>query len=212
MNANEIISQFHQFNEQELLSILKGPNFDVFPTVHELYSYLVLGIRGRFEKEPDDIPGLYFILNLGTKLTKNELTKPFKLLGDNMVNYPENKRHKYRKVDLEPKMAMVAGETVVYIGKGESLRERLTIYMRFGHEKEKDAPHYGGRAIWHIEGHDSLVVAWIVLEGTTGKALEARESQLIGKFAENIGEAEKEKYRYPFANWIKLRSPERFLE
>jgi len=47
---------------------------------------------------------------------------------------------------------------VVYIGKGDNLRRRLTQYADFGGGKA--VGHWGGRLIWQLADSETLLVAW----------------------------------------------------
>lgn len=77
-------------------------------------------------------------------------------------------------------------EDVVYIGKADSLRDRLELYLRFG--AGEDVRHYGGRLIWHLANAEHLVAAW----RATDRPL-AEEKRLLREFKTRAG-------RYPFAN------------
>lgn len=78
---------------------------------------------------------------------------------------------------------------VLYIGKASNLKNRLSIYKRFG--EGKNLGHYGGRYIWQIKNAMSdLVVCWKATnEGDEDKT----ESDLIYSFREQYG-------KRPFAN------------
>jgi hypothetical protein len=52
----------------------------------------------------------------------------------------------------------IPGERVMYIGKAVNLRRRLSEYRRNGAGWR--ARHWGGRMIWQLADHDSLLVAW----------------------------------------------------
>jgi len=60
--------------------------------------------------------------------------------------------------------AWVPGEQLVYIGKadlgadGRGLHRRLRQFRRYG--DGGSARHSGGRRIWHLADHPSLLVAW----------------------------------------------------
>jgi hypothetical protein len=80
----------------------------------------------------------------------------------------------------------LAAEAVVYIGKADSLRERLDLYLRFG--TGEPAFHYGGRLVWHLQNALDLLVGW--REEADPWEVEGR---LLAEFKERAG-------RYPFAN------------
>ena len=84
----------------------------------------------------------------------------------------------------------IDGTTVIYIGKANSLRQRLTSYARQG--TGFSAGHAGGRYIWQIEGSPRFPVAWRV---TTGDPRE-EEKRLLAAFADQYG-------RLPFANLVR---------
>ena len=52
----------------------------------------------------------------------------------------------------------VQGANVVYIGKADNARRRLTQFARFG--AGEPVGHWGGRLIWHLADSDQLLVAW----------------------------------------------------
>lgn len=60
----------------------------------------------------------------------------------------------------ELKAAWVEGSSIMYIGKAESLKSRLSSYLRFG--EGKFAAHWGGRLIWQLEDSRDLLVCWKV--------------------------------------------------
>lgn len=88
------------------------------------------------------------------------------------------------------KAKWVPGTPVVYIGKGDSLRDRLRDYAAFGAGRR--VGHWGGRYIWQLADRDELVVAWKPCQPDQTAA--AFEAQLVRAFkAANGG-------RLPFAN------------
>lgn len=80
----------------------------------------------------------------------------------------------------------LAQEEVAYIGKADSLQDRLGLYLRFG--AGEDVRHYGGRLIWHLAAAEQLIVAWRQTEIPL-----AEEKQLLAEFRARVR-------RYPFAN------------
>jgi hypothetical protein len=74
----------------------------------------------------------------------------------------------------------VSGTPVVYIGKADILRTRLTSFARFG--AGKPVGHWGGRLIWQLADSAELLVAWRPLaEDGTAREFERR---LLRRFAE----------------------------
>lgn len=87
---------------------------------------------------------------------------------------------------------VVDGTNVVYIGKADKLRRRLTQFGRFG--GGEPVGHRGGRLIWQLADADELLVAWH--EITWGEAARDYERRLLAAFAElHDG-------RRPFANLV----------
>jgi hypothetical protein len=84
----------------------------------------------------------------------------------------------------------VEGARVVYIGKADVLRRRLTQFGRFG--AGEPVGRRGGRLIWQLADADDLVVAWH--EITWAEAARDYERRLLSLFAEQHGG------RRPFAN------------
>jgi hypothetical protein len=88
------------------------------------------------------------------------------------------------------KAKWVPGTPVVYIGKGDNLRDRLRGYAAFGAGRR--VGHRGGRYIWQLADRDELVVAWKPCQPAQTAA--AFEAELVKLFkAVNGG-------RLPFAN------------
>jgi hypothetical protein len=84
----------------------------------------------------------------------------------------------------------VDGARVVYIGKADVLRRRLTQFGRFG--AGEPVGHRGGRLIWQLADADELLVAWH--EITWAEAARDYERRLLSAFAgQHDG-------RRPFAN------------
>ena len=82
----------------------------------------------------------------------------------------------------------VDGAEVVYIGKANQLRRRLTQYADFG--AGKPAGHWGGRLIWQLSNSDRLLVGW---KETPGRIPVEVEAELIAAFRQAYGKP-------PFAN------------
>lgn len=82
----------------------------------------------------------------------------------------------------------VDGAEVVYIGKADQLRRRLTQYADFG--AEKPVGHWGGRLIWQLPAIDRLIVGW---KETPGRIPVEVEAELIASFRKIHGKS-------PFAN------------
>lgn len=81
----------------------------------------------------------------------------------------------------------VDGTPVIYIGKSNNIRRRLSEYMRFG--DGKDVGHFGGRLIWQIPNSENLVVCW----KPTLENSRTVEAGLIQEFIAEFG-------KRPFAN------------
>lgn len=82
----------------------------------------------------------------------------------------------------------VDGAEVVYIGKADQLRRRLTQYADFG--AGKPVGHWGGRLIWQLPYPDRLIVGW---KETPGRIPVEVEAELIAAFRQVHGKP-------PFAN------------
>lgn len=82
----------------------------------------------------------------------------------------------------------VAGAEVVYIGKADQLKRRLTQFADFG--TGRPVGHWGGRLIWQLPGVDALRVAW---KETPGRVPVEVETELIAAFRKAHGKP-------PFAN------------
>lgn len=80
----------------------------------------------------------------------------------------------------------VAGTPVLYIGKADSLIERIDQLLRFG--GGQPIGHWGGRYLWQVAGSGSLLVAW----ATDPQPL-AAERALLRAFHRRYG-------TLPFAN------------
>lgn len=84
----------------------------------------------------------------------------------------------------------IEGCEVIYIGKGDNLRKRLTQYADFG--AGKPIGHWGGRYIWQLADSDALLVAWRRCGAEETAA--SLEAQLVARFKSEHGG------RLPFAN------------
>lgn len=76
--------------------------------------------------------------------------------------------------------AWVPETQIVYIGKGDDLRQRLRTYARFG--AREPVGHWGGRYIWQLADAAELLVAWRELDDA-GTARND-ERGLLERFAE----------------------------
>ena len=84
----------------------------------------------------------------------------------------------------------ISNEAIVYIGKGKSLKTRLSSYLRFG--EGEFATHWGGRYIWQLKDSRELIVCWKTMDEDPRVV----EKEMIAKFKEEHGG------RRPFANLI----------
>lgn len=93
--------------------------------------------------------------------------------GDNYpsVGIPVLESHWVHDPSDRMKSAQVLNVGKAGGGKNRSnLRKRLRQYMKFGmggvdaRGQLKSVPHYGGRYIWQVEGHEKFLVAWLVAE------------------------------------------------
>lgn len=82
----------------------------------------------------------------------------------------------------------VEGAEVVYIGKADVLKRRLTEFADFG--AGKPIGHWGGRLIWQLDDVAALRVAW---KETPGRVPAMVEASLIAEFRRSYGKP-------PFAN------------
>ncbi len=87
----------------------------------------------------------------------------------------------------------VDGAEILYIGKADRLRRRLTEFADFG--AGKAVGHWGGRLIWQLGNVEALLVAW---KETPGRVPAEVEAELIAAFRESH-------CKPPFAN-----APHRF--
>ena len=77
---------------------------------------------------------------------------------------------------------------VIYIGKADQLKRRLTQFADFG--AGKPIGHWGGRLIWQLANVEALRVAW---KETPGRVPVEVEAELIAQFKLAHGKP-------PFAN------------
>ncbi|MCC7393596.1 MAG: hypothetical protein IT553_01945 [Sphingomonadaceae bacterium] len=82
----------------------------------------------------------------------------------------------------------VDGAEVVYIGKADQLRRRLTQFADFG--AGKPVGHWGGRLIWQLPSPEQLIVGW---KETPERIPVEVEAELIASFRHIHGKP-------PFAN------------
>ena len=82
----------------------------------------------------------------------------------------------------------VPGAEIVYIGKADRLKRRLTQYADFG--AGRPVGHWGGRLIWQLPNVNALRVAWME---TPGQVPIDAETELIAAFRQAYGKP-------PFAN------------
>jgi hypothetical protein len=82
----------------------------------------------------------------------------------------------------------VSGAEVVYIGKADQLKRRLTQFADFG--AGRPVGHWGGRLIWQLPDVEALRVAW---NETPGRVPVEVEAELIAAFRRAYGKP-------PFAN------------
>lgn len=87
----------------------------------------------------------------------------------------------------ELKAHWVEGTCVMYIGKSNNLRRRVSAYVRFGHGK--NVGHFGGRLIWQLSDCHDLIVCWKPTENDP----RLEEASLIQAFVNDYG-------KRPFAN------------
>lgn len=71
----------------------------------------------------------------------------------------------------------VDGAEVVYIGKADQLRRRLTQYADFG--AGKPVGHWGGRLIWQLPCPDQLIVGWKETPGRIPVEVETELYRLV---------------------------------
>src|SRR5207253_5123565 len=76
----------------------------------------------------------------------------------------------------------VDGAEVVYIGKADQLKRRLTQFADFG--AGKPVGHWGGRLIWQLPNIETLLIAW---KETPGQVPVEVESELIAAFRQAHG-------------------------
>jgi transcriptional regulator with XRE-family HTH domain len=95
-------------------------------------------------------------------------------------------------VDLkELERQWVDGATVMYVGRGGSLRKRIDLLARYS--RGEPIAHQGGRLLWQLADHDDLLVAWLPDPDPV-----AREVELVDEFVDAYGSL-------PFANLSRPR-------
>jgi hypothetical protein len=77
----------------------------------------------------------------------------------------------------------VPGAQVLYFGRAAGpgvrslLQQRVKRYLRFGHGKR--VAHWGGRLVWQLADHESLLVAWLPTPEHDPAAVEAQLIQVF---------------------------------
>jgi hypothetical protein len=125
-------------------------------------------------------PGVYFVLAAGD----DPVFLEFSVGGHFKGKDPTVPRDALKE-------AWVEAATVIYIGKANDLRRRLTEYAKFG--TGAAIGHYGGRYLWQLEGSSGLRVAWIATPGQDPREV---ERQMLVEFATQ------HEGRRPFANLV----------
>jgi len=161
-------------------------------------------LKGRVQRRREH-PGFEGFLPLGTVL-ENLPAIPGKP-GIYIVVRPDRFRPKFnarslagRFKDRDPtcpveklRKKWVPGATVIYVGKAgasanRSLRRRIRQLVRFG--SGEPAAHWGGRALWQLEGIWDAQVAWKMTNADPRTA----ERRMIKEFESQFG-------RLPYANF-----------
>lgn len=105
--------------------------------------------------EIPDLSGVYIVINHIFKKKPDFLKKGtggwFK---GRSPNVPEGV--------LEKKWNGVRNTKILYIGKGKSLRKRISQYEKFG--RGRKVPKRGGRYIWQLPDSEQSVIVWKVVE------------------------------------------------
>ena len=130
-------------------------------------------------------PGVYVVVRTTLEPPKFSASSP--------AGHPKGKEPTVSHSALHA--AWVTNASVVYIGKAgagrtgrRGLRRRLVEYQQHG--RGEPVGHWGGRYIWQLVDHASLLVAWRTTAGEDPASLEA---SLIKQFAVAYGAR-------PFAN------------
>lgn len=75
----------------------------------------------------------------------------------------------------------VPGAEVLYIGSGDSLRDRVGLLIEFSDAgRSKSVFHWGGRLLWQLADSENLVVAW----KATPQGIGREERDLVLEFKE----------------------------
>lgn len=157
------------------LSFIKKAGFAGFKTIKELWNDHSIIPNER---------GVYVIINPDCSMNK--------FLAKGVGGYFKGKDPNINLDELSSKW--VESSPVLYIGQAggnnssATLRKRLKQYLDFG--QGKPVGHFGGRLIWQLAHHQSLLVAWKV--STTNDPLD-EEKKLIMQFSAFYK-------RLPFAN------------
>ena len=112
--------------------------------------------------------------------------------GTDAVNTYKGRSLLYPTEKLEDKWSVIQKadkEGILYIGKADDLRKRITELIEYGYGKP--VPHRGGRAVWQLENNKKLLIEMILCEKPREK-----ERQMLIEYRERYGV-------YPFANWRK---------
>jgi hypothetical protein len=157
------------------LSLVKKAGFAGFKTVKELWN------------DHSVIPnerGIYVVINPDCSMNK--------FLTKGVGGYFKEKDPNVSLSELTSNW--VESSPVLYIGQAggngssATLRKRLKQYLDFG--KGKPVGHYGGRLIWQLAHHGSLIVAWKITPQTDPRV---EEKIYINDFVSHYG-------KLPFAN------------
>lgn len=123
--------------------------------------------------------GVYVVLRL-----QGEVTVAFRAVGS-----AGRFRDRDPNVDIKQlEAAWVDGTDVLYVGKGDDLRQRIGLLQRFG--AGEPVAHWGGRYVWQLEGAAELCVSWRTTDPAFNVPLRAA---LIDVFIS-------EHHRRPFGN------------
>lgn len=155
-------------------------NFDSIDKIKEAGFQGFVTVRDLYNSGYDSIPekgGVYLIL-------RKSILKPV-FVAEGTGGYFKGKDPNVSIDELQRNW--VEGTCVMYIGKANSLRRRLSQYMRFGHGM--NVGHYGGRYIWQLADNKDLIVCWKPTENIP----RSEEFSLIHEFIEHYGNR-------PFAN------------
>ncbi|WP_143813807.1 hypothetical protein [Luteococcus japonicus] len=127
-------------------------------------------------------PGVYVVL-------RQAASSP-RFLEARMKNHPDAAAP-YSVADLAKHW--VPGSQLVYVGKGDDLRYRLRLYIRYG--QARVANHDGGRSIWQLADSAALIVAWRTISDLPQiRDAQDAEKHLLRPFMNDHGR------KLPFAN------------